>query len=171
MDSEYPAMTSVMTADLCDEFGDAMRVADAVFESYGQVRRFSGRIATLRVYEDNTLVREALESPGDGRVLVVDGGGSRRCALLGGNLAALARDNGWSGIVVYGSVRDRPELAEVPVGVLALQTMPRKSRKTGLGEQNVDVVFAGVMFRPGEYLCADEDGLVVSAAALPNNAS
>lgn len=164
-------MASVMTADLCDEFGDAVRVADAVFASYGQVRRFSGRMATLRVYEDNTLVREALESPGDGRVLVVDGGGSRRCALLGGNLAALARDNGWSGIVINGSVRDRPELAEVPVGVLALQTMPRKSRKAGLGENNVDVVFAGVVFRPGEYLYADEDGLVVSAAALTDGNS
>lgn len=164
-------MTSLMTADLCDEFGDAVRVADAVFESYGKVQRFSGHIATLRVFEDNTRVREALESPGDGRVLVVDGGGSRRCALLGGNLAALARDNGWSGVVINGCVRDRPELAAVPVGVLALQTMPQKSRKTGLGEKNVDVVFAGVVFRPGEYLCADEDGLVVSAAGLTDSAS
>lgn len=163
-------MTPAMTADLCDEFGDAMRVADAIFTSYGKVQRFSGIVTTLRVFEDNTLVRETLQSPGAGSVLVVDGGGSRRCALLGGNLAELARDNGWSGVVINGCVRDRPELAAVPVGVLALQTMPRKSRKTGRGVKDIDVVFAGIVFRPGEYLCADEDGLVVSAVALPRSA-
>ena len=150
------------TPDLCDALGDAARVAEPVFRDYGGVRRFSGTVETLRVLEDNALVRQALEEPGLGRVLVVDGGGSVRTALVGGNLAALAASNGWSGIVVYGAVRDVPELAGAQVGIKALASCPRKSAKTGRGERGVGLTVAGVAVRPEDYLWADEDGVVLA---------
>ena len=108
------------TADLCDEFGAEVQVAEPLFRDWGGLARFAGPIATLRVFEDNALVRQALEGAGEGRVLVVDGGGSLRTALVGGNLAALAHRNGWSGLVVYGCIRDAAELAGTPVGVRLL---------------------------------------------------
>lgn len=150
------------TADLCDEFGEEARVAEPVFWDYGGASSFSGPVATVRVFEDNVLVREALEEDGRGRVLVVDGGGSTRCALVGGNLAALAHENGWAGIVVYGCIRDSAEMSFVPVGVKALNTSPRKSAKEGAGERDAPVSFAGMDLSPGEYLYADEDGIVVA---------
>lgn len=149
------------TADLCDEQGDAVRVAEPVFRDYGGVRSFSGEVETLRVFEDNALVRAVLEDAGRGRVLVVDGGGSLRSALVGGKLAALAAANGWSGLVVYGAVRDLSELAGARVGIKALAACPRKSGKTGAGERGVPVSVAGLAIRPGEYLWADEDGVLV----------
>ena len=118
---------SFATADLCDEFGAEVRVAEPVFRDWGGVARFAGPIETVRVLEDNGLVRQALETPGRGRVLVVDGGGSLRAALVGGNLAALAQRNGWSGLVVHGCIRDTGEIAATPVGVKALGAVPRKS--------------------------------------------
>lgn len=151
------------TPDLCDEMGDAVRVADPVFRDYGGVRSFSGPAETLKVHEDNALVRAILETPGEGRVLIVDGGGSVRTALVGGNLALLAAGNGWSGIVVYGAVRDVRELAAAGVGVKALAATPRKSGKTGRGERGVEVVVAGIEIRPGDQVWGDEDGLVVAA--------
>ena len=149
------------TTDLSDEHGLHARVLEAVFLDYGGVVPFSGPIVTVWAYEDNTQVRAQLELPGQGRVLVVDGGGSRRCALLGGNLAKLAEKNGWTGIVVNGCVRDRAEIAETKIGVKALGHMPRKSEKRGVGAADVPVTFAGVTFRPGDYLYADLDGVVV----------
>ena len=154
------------TADLCDEFGEEARVAEPVFRDYGGASSFGGPVSTVRVFEDNVLVRDALEEDGRGRVLVVDGGGSTRCALVGGNLAALAHENGWAGILVYGCVRDSVELSAVPVGVKALNTSPRKSAKGGAGERDAPVGFAGVELFPGEYLYADEDGVVVSGRDL-----
>jgi regulator of ribonuclease activity A len=151
------------TPDLCDELGDAVRVAEPVFRDFGGVRAFSGEVETLRVFEDNALVRSTLEDAGSGRVLVVDGGGSLRAALVGGKLAALAAENGWSGIVVFGAVRDLAELGVAKLGIKALGACPRKSGKTGAGERGVSVVVAGVVVSPGDRLWADEDGLVVGA--------
>jgi regulator of ribonuclease activity A len=152
--------------DLCDAHPNDVRIVDPVFRDFGGNRLFGGPIATLQLFEDNSLVRESLEQPGNGRVLVVDGGGSLRCALLGGNLAQLAEKNGWSGVVVYGAVRDTRELAAAKVGVKALAPHPKKSNKKGIGERDVLVTFAGVTFKPGEHLYADEDGIIVSAKSL-----
>jgi regulator of ribonuclease activity A len=137
-------------------------VCDPVLRTFGGRPTFSGPIATLKVFEDNTLVKQAVEGPGEGRVLVVDGGGSLRCALLGGNLAVAAAQNGWAGVVVNGAVRDADEIDTQPIGVRALATHPRRSEK-GLhsGQAGLPVVFAGVVFREGEWLCADTDGIVV----------
>ena len=157
---------TIKTADLCDEHADRVRIADPVFRTYGGRAAFGGPITTLRIFEDNVLVRSALEEPGDGRVLVVDGAGSMRCALLGDQLAALAADNGWAGVVVNGCIRDSADIAGIDIGVRALATMPLKSRKLGRGERDLPVAFAGVLFEPGQYLYADEDGLLVSAEAL-----
>jgi regulator of ribonuclease activity A len=150
------------TADLCDAFPQLIQVAEPVFREYGGISSFAGPIDTLRVFEDNTLVRQALESAGRGRVLVVDGGGSLRCALVGGRLAILARSNGWSGLLVNGCVRDSGELGQVPVGVRALNTSPLKSGKNGRGERGVKLSFAGVEFSPEQYLYADRDGILLA---------
>ncbi len=154
------------TPDLCDEFGAEVQVADPVFQDFGGARRFAGVIETVRVQDDNALVREVLTGEGQGRVLVVDGGASLRCALLGGRLAALARTNGWSGVIVNGCIRDRSEIAATAIGVKALQVSPRRSGKTGAGERSVPLHFAGVTLRSGAYLYADEDGLIVAERDL-----
>ncbi len=159
-------MKPFATTDLCDEFGAEVRVAEPLFRDWGGSASFAGPIETLRVFEDNALVRAALEAPGHGRVLVVDGGGSLRTALVGGNLAALAHRNGWAGIVVHGCIRDAAELAGIPVGVKALHASPRKSAKAGVGERGVPVTFAGITFEPGAHLYADGDGIVVSGRDL-----
>jgi len=153
--------TTWSTTDLCDEHPDA-QVCAPVFLVLGGAPAFSGRIATLKVFEDNSAVREAVGRPGEGQVLVVDGGGSLRCSLFGGNLAVAAARNGWAGVIVHGCVRDVTELAAQPVGVRALAVMPRKSER-GLHSSVPDrpVDFAGVVFRPGEWLCADQDGIIV----------
>ena len=157
---------TIKTADLCDQHADRVYIADPIFRRFGGRPAFGGPITTLRVFEDNVLVRSALEEPGDGRVLVVDGAASMRCALLGDQLAALAADNGWAGVVVNGCIRDSADIAAIDIGVRALATMPLKSRKLGRGERDVTVAFAGVAFEPGHHLYADEDGLLVSADAL-----
>jgi regulator of ribonuclease activity A len=158
--------TTPSTTDLCDAHPD-VQVCDPVFSDFGKRRAFHGAIATLKVFEDNALVRAALETAGQGRVLVVDGGGSRRCALVGGMLGVLAMDHGWAGLVVHGCVRDVSELAVCEVGIKALAAHPRKSDK-GLhgGQAGRAVRFAGVDFRPGRWLYADADGIVVSDAAV-----
>jgi regulator of ribonuclease activity A len=150
------------TTDLCDEHGAAVQVAEPLFQSFGGRRRFAGPAATIRCLDDNSRVREAVAEPGAGRILVVDGAGSRRCALLGDLLGAKAVANGWSGVIVNGCVRDTAALAGMDLGVLALAALPRRSDKRGLGEREVPVSFAGVAVRPGDYLYADEDGLIVS---------
>ena len=156
--------TTLSTTDLCDEHPDA-QVCAPVFLALGGSAAFSGPITTLKVFEDNTSVREAVGRPGEGRVLVVDGGGSLRCSLFGGNLAVAAAENGWAGVVVHGAVRDVAELAAQPIGVRALAVFPRKSERglhSSVAERPVE--FAGVVFRPGEWLCADADGVVVLPA-------
>lgn len=158
-------------ADLLDQNEDklangSVRVVAPLFRSFGGQSAFSGRITTLRLFEDNGLVRKALEGPGDGRVLVVDGGGSLRRALVGDQLALLAVKNGWAGILVWGCIRDSKAIAEMPIGVFALATHPRKTDKKNQGDADVSVSFGGVDFVPGHYLYADEDGVVVSETAL-----
>jgi len=152
------------TTDLCDAHPE-IQVCDPVFQAFGGAPSFSGTVATLKVFEDNTLIKQAVESPGHGRVLVVDGGGSKRCGLVGGNLAVSAVQNGWAGIVVYGCIRDTGEMAEQPLGLRALAAFPRKSQR-GLhsGQAGIPVIFAGVVFREGEWLAADADGVVVLPA-------
>ena len=157
---------TMLTADFCDEFAADIQVADPVFHIYGGRRSFAGQVVTLRVFEDNPLVKSALEEPGHARVLVVDGGASQRCALLGGNLARLASDNGWSGVIINGCIRDRAEVDLTDIGVRALNTCPRKSRKQGLGDKDVDLYIAGIDVSPGDYVFADEDGIVVSGRDL-----
>lgn len=154
------------TTDLCDEFSECLQVAEPVFGDYGGEIMFSGTITTLKVFEDNSLVRTALEEPGAGRVLVVDGGGSMRCALLGDQLAELAEENDWAGVVVNGCIRDSSPISEIPIGVKALGVHPLKSVKRGVGERDIPVRFAGVTFKPGHYLYADEDGLLVAEQPL-----
>lgn len=157
---------STATTDLSDAHPEA-QVAAPLFADFGGKSQFYGPVKTLKVFEDNAAVRAALETPGEGRVLVVDGGGSARCALVGGMLGELAVKNGWAGIVVYGYVRDRAELAGHAVGIKALGAHPRKSEK-GLHSAVADKVlnFAGVTFKPGAWLYADIDGIVVSDQAI-----
>jgi regulator of ribonuclease activity A len=155
------------TTDLCDAHGDAVQVVEPrLLQPFGGRRHLRGPMVTLKVFEDNALVRSALEGPGDGAVLVVDGGGSLRCALVGGQLGQLAEKNGWAGVVVHGCVRDARELFACPVGVWAMATCPRKSVKRGLGDRAVPVSFGGVTFVTGHHLYADEDGVVVAATDL-----
>jgi regulator of ribonuclease activity A len=150
------------TTDLWDAHADAFRLLEPVFRDFGGKRSFHGPVTTLKVFEDNALVRSALETPGAGRVLVIDGGGSVRRALVGGNLGKLAEQNGWAGIVVFGALRDSVELATCDVGLKALAVIPAKSEKKGVGERDVPVSFAGATLRPGDFLYADEDGILVS---------
>jgi regulator of ribonuclease activity A len=149
-----------LTADISDANPEA-QVTDPGFRDYGGKAVFYGPITTVRCSEDNSLVRDAVEEAGEGRILVVDGGGSLNCALLGDRLAALAADNGWAGVVVNGCVRDADELAATALGVKALATHPRRSVKRGVGERDVDVTFSGVTFSQGSWLYADADGIVV----------
>lgn len=157
---------SFATADLCDAHPE-LQVAEPLFLDFGGLSSFYGVVATVKVFEDNALVRSLLEEPGAGRVLIVDGGGSRRCALVGGNLAKLAATNGWKGLIVNGCIRDSAEIRATGVGVKALGTHPRKSEK-GLhsGRANRPVAFAGATFEPGHWVYADPDGLVISPTAL-----
>ncbi|HID49035.1 MAG TPA: RraA family protein [Chromatiales bacterium] len=154
------------TADLCDRYADELQIADPGLHAFGGRMMFSGRIVTVKVFEDNSLVREALNQDGSGQVLVVDGGGSRRCALLGDRLAALAVEHGWNGIVLDGCLRDAAGIAALPLGLRALATHPLRSIKQGTGERQLPVRFAGIHFQPGQFLYADHDGIVVAQRNL-----
>jgi regulator of ribonuclease activity A len=154
------------TADISDEHPEQTMVAESMFRSFGQRKSFSGPITTLKLFEDNTLVREVLSEPGEGRVLVVDGGGSKRCALVGDRIGELARDNGWAGILVYGSIRDSMIIEKMDIGVYALGTSPQKSIKQGRGDKELAVTFAGVTFTPGHFIYVDGDGVLVSPTSL-----
>lgn len=148
-------------ADLCDRDPPGLQVAEPVFRDYGGRLAFEGPVRTVKVHEDNSFVRRALEQPGQGAVLVVDGGGSLRCALLGDQLGELAVRNGWAGLVIYGCVRDASALSRLELGIKALATHPRKSVKRDRGESDLVVRFAGVRFEPGQHLVADLDGVAV----------
>jgi regulator of ribonuclease activity A len=154
------------TADLYDKYGEQLRVLAPLFRDFGGQLAFCGPVSTVKVYEDNFLVRAALEEAGDGRVLVVDGGASMRRALVGDQLALLGQQNNWAGIVVYGCIRDVEPIRALAIGVKAIATTPRKSVKKGEGERDVIVRFAEVCISPGDYLYADSDGIVVADAQL-----
>ena len=153
------------TADLIDAHQE-LQSCDLQFRSFGNSRHFSGAISTVRCRHDNALVKRVLSLPGAGRILVIDGDGSLHCALVGDVIAGMAAANGWAGIVVRGAIRDSAAMATLDLGIKALGTNPRKSAKAGEGEIGVPVEFGGVIFTPGDYLYADEDGIVVSPRAL-----
>ncbi|HCQ82028.1 MAG TPA: ribonuclease [Rhodobiaceae bacterium] len=154
------------TTDIADDYGDAVYVLASTFQNFGGAKRFCGPAKTLLAFEDNTKVRAAVETDGDGRVLVVDGGASKRCALFGGNLAKLAAGNGWAGVIINGYVRDTAELAAETVGIKALGVHPRKSQKRNLGIYDVPVKFEDIRIYPGDWIYADEDGIIVSPSKL-----
>ncbi|CAN1355125.1 Putative 4-hydroxy-4-methyl-2-oxoglutarate aldolase 3 [Linum perenne] len=159
-------MEGVAIADACDANEDLLANGEPIFKIYGQSNAFSGPIVTLKLFEDNVLVREMLETKGEGRVLVVDGAGSMRCALVGGNLGQLAQNMGWAGIVVNGCIRDVDEINACDIGVRALASHPMKSSKRGLGDKHVTVQIGGTLIRDGEWLYADSDGILISKTEL-----
>lgn len=154
------------TPDICDEFSNRVQVLEPLFKDFGGRRKFFGEVVTVKCHEDNSLVKSTLATNGQGKVLVVDGGASLRCALLGDLLGAMAIENGWQGALVNGCVRDVEILKGMQLGVRALESHPMKSEKRGEGELNVIVRFAGVSIEPGEYLYADENGTVVAREKL-----
>jgi regulator of ribonuclease activity A len=156
------------TADLCDAHSadEHFQIADPLFKSFGGRSSFCGRISTVKVFEDNIVIKSVLEQNGEGRVLVVDGGGSHRCALLGADLAKLALANGWQGLVIYGCIRDSAMISQLPIGILALHAHPLKSHKKGQGERDLLITFAGVNFKQNHFLYADDDGIIVSETML-----
>ena len=162
--------TPFSTCDLCDEHksdgSGRFRVVPPVFQAYGGVPAFAGPVVTLKVFEDNTLVKEVLDTPGEGQVLVVDGGGSLRRALVGGNIAKAAARNGWAGVVVDGCVRDIAELNAEAIGIRALALIPLPTEKRNEGQRNLPVQIQGVWVQPGDWLYADADGIVISHQPL-----
>jgi regulator of ribonuclease activity A len=156
---------SFSTASLCDRY-PGLQIADPLLRNFGGITQYYGVISTLKCFEDNSKIREILTSPGDGKVLVVDGGGSHRCALVDCNLAELARNNGWQGLVVYGCVRDVDALKALPLGILALHAHPMLCHQRDSGEPDGIVTFAGINFRKNHFLYADADGIVVSDQCL-----
>ena len=143
-----------------------MQVANVLMRGYGLKTRFSGPISTVRCFEDNSQVRAALEEPGQGRVLVVDGGASIRCALVGDMMAELGMKNGWEGMVIYGCIRDSVLISNLDIGIKALGTNPRRSVKRGIGERDIALNFGDATFSPGDWLYADEDGILFSPVKL-----
>lgn len=155
------------TADLYDRFGPALGVCEPLLRDFGGRLSFFGEVETAKCFEDNTQVKAILGEPGQGRVLVVDAGGSLRCAMIGDLIAASAVANGWAGVILWGCVRDSAILATLDLGIKALATNPRKSERRGEGQRGVQVTFAGVRFAPGDWVYADRDGILVSARSLP----
>jgi len=154
------------TPDICDDFLADLQVLEPLFSEYGASEPFSGEVVTIKCFEDNTLLKQTLGTDGTGKVMVVDGGGSLRRGLLGDLLAATAADNGWQGVVINGCVRDVEILKTIRLGVRALNCHPVRSDKRNEGQLNVPVAFAGVNFRPGQYLYADENGILVADSKL-----
>lgn len=157
------------TCDLVDQFADEIQVAETIgLKHYGQQQRFSGRIQTLKCFEDNSLLKKIVSAPSTASVLVVDGGGSMRCAMVGDLIASLAAENGWAGIIINGCIRDSSALKHIPIGIMALGSNPKKSSKLDVGVIGKPISFAGTQFEAGDYLYADEDGIVVAKRDLFN---
>ncbi|MEL7023361.1 MAG: ribonuclease E activity regulator RraA [Pseudomonadota bacterium] len=152
--------------DLCDDYPDSIAVLHPILGNFGGRSRFGGEIVTIKCFEDNSLVKSQAQTAGDGRVLVVDGGGSTRRALLGDQIAAALASNGWAGIIIYGCVRDVDALADTPLGVQAMGAIPVKTEKRGLGDLNVPVTFGGVTFTPGHFVYADNNGVITAERPL-----
>ncbi len=154
------------TPDLCDDFPDDIRVLEPLFNNYGGHKTFCGEVITIKCYEDNSLVKEEASKDGNGKIMVVDGGASLRRALLGDMIAENALKNGWAGFVIYGCIRDVDVIASLDLGVQAINTIPVKTEKRGIGDLNVPITFAGVTINPGEYIYADNNGIVVAHKQL-----
>jgi len=152
--------------DLCDQHFNQLSVMDPIFQSYGKATIFSGQAVTVKCFEDNSLVKELAGTPGKGRILVIDGGGSTRRALLGDMIAENAVNNGWAGFVIYGAIRDVATINTLELGVKAIAACPVKTEKRGLGDAGIDLQFAGVSIAEGDYIYADLNGVVVAKEAL-----
>jgi regulator of ribonuclease activity A len=161
-------MAAVMksTPDLCDEYPTLVRVVDPMFINFGGRHEFCGRAVTVKCFEDNSRIKELVATPGEGRVIVVDAGGSMRCACLGDMLAESAALNDWSGFIINGCIRDVDEIAITAIGVQALGVHPLKTHKQGVGEVDLAVTFGGVTFSPGDYIYADNNGILASSQPL-----
>lgn len=154
-------MDTISTADLYDERGSELQSVSLQFQDCGGDTSFSGTVRTVKCFQDNALLKSVLSTPGDGAVLVIDGGGSLETALVGDIIAGLGADNGWAGLIVHGAIRDRVAIGTLPLGVKALGSNPAKSTKTGSGETDVPVSFGGVTFTPGATVWCDADGILV----------
>jgi len=152
--------------DLCDNYPQQVKLLQPIFTSYGQRSIFGGEVVTVKCFEDNSIVKTLVNQPGLGRVIVVDGGASLRKALLGDMLAQAASDNGWAGLVINGAIRDVATIATIDIGVAALNTSPMKTDKLGAGLLNVEVEFAGQLIKPGQYIYADLNGVLISEQSL-----
>lgn len=157
---------TISTPDLCDAHPDSVRVLEPMLANFGGIDAFGGQAVTVKCYEDNSVVKELAASPGEGRVIVVDGGGSMRRALLGDQVAAQAAKNGWAGLVIFGCVRDVDELAVTELGIQAIGSVPVKTEKRGIGDRDVPVTFGGVMVNPGDWVYADNNGVIVADREL-----
>tara|TARA_R110000868_G_scaffold75854_1_gene218581 strand:- start:7 stop:498 length:492 start_codon:yes stop_codon:yes gene_type:complete len=162
---------SYSTPDLCDDYPDLVKVLEPMLANYGGRDTFGGEIVTIKCHEDNSLVKEYAGKPGHGKVMVVDGGGSLRRALLGDMIAENAVRNGWEGFIIYGCVRDVDALASLDLGVQAMGSIPLKTDKRNIGDFNIPLIFGGVTFKPGEYVYADNNGVIVSSEALTSSLS
>ena len=157
---------SFVTPDLCDDNPDLISVVEPIFNNYGGKRAFGGEIVTVKCHEDNSVVKKQASELGHGKVMVVDGGGSLRCALLGDLIAEKAVENGWEGLVIFGCIRDVDAIGELNLGVQALRTIPIKSVRKDRGDLNIEITFGGVTFKPGDYVYADNNGVIVSTKPL-----
>lgn len=156
----------IKTADLYDRYGEILQVCDPILQDFGGRTTFFGEVVTAKCFEDNGQIKAILGEPGAGRVLVVDAGGSLRCAMLGDLIGASAVTNGWAGVILWGCVRDSTELADMELGIKALATNPRKSQRRGEGQRGCPVTFAGVRFTPGDWVYADSDGILVAGRPI-----
>jgi regulator of ribonuclease activity A len=161
-----PFKTADLTDEFCTENCDEVQAVGMIFNSYGAKSRFHGEIVTLKLFEDNQLLRDQVYSDGTGKVLIVDGGASMRRALMGDMLAATAVENGWSGVIINGCIRDSVDMATMQLGVLALGTHPLKTVKAGIGETHVSIQFADLNFEPADFIYVDEDGIIISEKPL-----
>ena len=156
----------IVTADLWDEYAQELTLLNVDFRHFGTKTNFAGQVVTLKLYEDNTYVRKLLAEPGDGKVLMIDGGGSKRCALVGDNIAQLAMDNNWAGVIVYGCIRDSQVINQMNVGIKAIGTCPVKSIKRDVGIVGEELIIEGTKIKPGQYAYADMDGVLLSDRKL-----
>jgi regulator of ribonuclease activity A len=159
---------NIATSDLCDAYPDLVRILEPIFKNYGGRSSFGGEIVTVKCFEDNSVVKESAGKAGKGKVMVVDGGGSLKKALLGDLIAETALNNGWEGFIIYGCIRDVEPIGKMGIGVKALNSIPLKTQRKGQGEKNVQITFGGVTFNPGEYVYADTTGIIVSSMQLAN---
>ena len=159
-------MSQWTTPDICDAYPDDVRVLAPMMKTFGGIASFYGEVVTIKCHEDNSLVKEQASQPGQGRVMVVDGGGSLRRALLGDMIAEAAVSNGWAGLVIYGCVRDVDALAQLSLGVQALASVPVKTLKRGIGDLNIEIEFGSVLVKPGNFVYADNNGVVFSDSEL-----